>query len=155
MAAASASLCPSSWPTPPAAARRRRNVPGRCRGEAGRVGRWPAALSSFVPGCGPAVDGVQDRLRSLRRKISQGGPGRACQPWPFRLDAGLPPGPAPLDHVATAEDVKAGKAVFHLDGKGKLTDLKLPAVGLLIPDDKKKRWSTVLIVQAEVMPTAR
>ena len=122
----------------------------RCRGEAGRVGRWPAALSSFVPGCGPAVDGVQDRLRSLRRKISQGGPGRACQPWPFRLDAGLPPGPAPLDHVATAEDVKAGKAVFHLDGKGKLTDLKLPAVGLLIPDDKKKRWSTVLIVQAEV-----
>lgn len=56
----------------------------------------------------------------------------------------------PLDHVATAEDVKAGKAVFHLDGKGKLTDLKLPAVGLLIPDDKKKRWSTVLIVQAEV-----
>ena len=46
--------------------------------------------------------------------------------------------------------MKAGKAVFHLDGKGKLTDLKLPAVGLLIPDDKKKRWSTVLIVQAEV-----
>jgi hypothetical protein len=33
----------------------------------------------------------------------------------------------PLGHPATAADVASGRAVFHLDGKGKCADAKLPA----------------------------
>lgn len=56
----------------------------------------------------------------------------------------------PLGRAATAEDVKAGKAVFHLDGKGKLAELTLPAVGILKREGQKERAPGVLIVQAEV-----
>jgi hypothetical protein len=52
----------------------------------------------------------------------------------------------PLDRAATAEDVKAGRAVFHLDGKGKPAELKLPAVAVLRRDEK------ALVLQAEVGP---
>jgi hypothetical protein len=48
--------------------------------------------------------------------------------------------------------VCAGRAIFHLDGKGKLADLKLPAVGTLKDSDKKESEKRVLIVQAEVGP---
>jgi hypothetical protein len=34
----------------------------------------------------------------------------------------------PLDRAAFHADVKAGKAIFHLGGKGKAADLQLPAV---------------------------
>jgi hypothetical protein len=53
-----------------------------------------------------------------------------------------------LDRPATAEDVKAGHAVFDLDGKGKRVDRQLPLVG-----EMKAAWNgaaeRVLIVQAE------
>jgi hypothetical protein len=55
-----------------------------------------------------------------------------------------------LGRAATAEDVKAGQAIFHLDGKGKPADLTLPAVAVLKRDAKKERPPRVLIVQAEV-----
>lgn len=58
----------------------------------------------------------------------------------------------PLARAATADDVKAGKAVFHLDGKGKPADLELPAVAVLKRDEKKEQPPRVLIVQAEVGP---
>ncbi len=54
-----------------------------------------------------------------------------------------------LDAPATAADVAAGRAVFHLGGKGKLTDKKLPLVGELRPAGKAKTGERVLIVQAE------
>ena len=57
-----------------------------------------------------------------------------------------------MGRAATADDVKAGKAVFHLDGKGKAADLQLPAVAVLKGDEKKERPPHVLIVQAEAGP---
>jgi hypothetical protein len=65
---------------------------------------------------------------------------------------GFVPDVNPLDRAATADDVKAGKAIFHLDGKGKLADVKLPAVGVLKGEEKKDRPTRVVIVQAEVGP---
>jgi hypothetical protein len=58
----------------------------------------------------------------------------------------------PLGRAATADDVKAGKAIFHLDGKGKPADLKLPAAAVLKGVAKEKWPHHVLIVQAEVGP---
>jgi hypothetical protein len=58
----------------------------------------------------------------------------------------------PLGRAATADDVKAGLAVFHLDGKGKPADLKLPAVAGLKKEEKNERAGKVVIVQAEVSP---
>jgi hypothetical protein len=58
----------------------------------------------------------------------------------------------PLGRAATDDDVKAGKAVFHLDGKGKPAELGLPAVAVLKRDEKKERPARALIVQAEVGP---
>jgi hypothetical protein len=58
----------------------------------------------------------------------------------------------PLGRPATADDVRAGKAVFYLDGKGKLTNQKLPAVAVLKPDKKGAPLARLLIVQAEAGP---
>lgn len=58
----------------------------------------------------------------------------------------------PLGRAATAADVKAGVAVFHLDGKGKPADLKLPAAGVLKRDEKDERAAKVIVVQAEAGP---
>ena len=57
----------------------------------------------------------------------------------------------PLGGPATAQAVAEGKAVFHLDGKGRPAKMTLPAVAHLRRDEKK-RLPPVLIVQAEVGP---
>jgi hypothetical protein len=57
-----------------------------------------------------------------------------------------------LDRPATPEDVKVGRAVFHLGGKGKRLSLKLPAWGVLKKDAGEKYPPRVLIVQAEATP---
>jgi hypothetical protein len=57
-----------------------------------------------------------------------------------------------LDRAATAEDVKAAKAVFHLAGKGIRADLALPAAAVLKRGENKQDPPPVLIVQAEVGP---
>ncbi len=54
-----------------------------------------------------------------------------------------------LEQPATPDDVKSGKAIFHLEGKGKPADLKLPACATLKGDEKKVKPEPVLIVQAE------
>ena len=62
----------------------------------------------------------------------------------------------PLDHPATAEDVRAGRAIFHLDGKGKLAKQRLPAVATPKTVEKKDHLTRnvqpmpVLVVQAEI-----
>ncbi len=61
----------------------------------------------------------------------------------------------PLDHAAMAEDVAKGRAVFHLDGKGKLAGVKLPAVATLRQPKLGKHPPLVLVVQAEVGPDGR
>ena len=58
----------------------------------------------------------------------------------------------PLGRAATAEDVKAGTALFHLGGKGKPAELSLPATAVLKRDAKLKEPPRTLIVQAEVGP---
>jgi hypothetical protein len=58
----------------------------------------------------------------------------------------------PLGRPATADDVRAGRAVFHLGGKGKLADQPLPAWVLLKADAGKKHPARGLAVQAEVGP---
>jgi hypothetical protein len=55
-----------------------------------------------------------------------------------------------LDRAATEADVKAGRALFHLDGQGKKATLELPAVGLLVRSEGEP--VKVLILQAEVGP---
>jgi hypothetical protein len=54
----------------------------------------------------------------------------------------------PLDRPATEEEVKAGRAVFHLGGKGKLAGQRFPATA---------HWegTQVLIVQAEIGPDGK
>ena len=54
-----------------------------------------------------------------------------------------------LGHAATPEDVAAGRAVFHLDGKGKRAAIVLPATAALRTDGKEEHPPRVLIVQAE------
>jgi hypothetical protein len=60
----------------------------------------------------------------------------------------IPDFPA-LGRPASAEDAKAGRAVFHLNGKGKRVDKKLPLIGELKATGKDKQGERVLIVQAE------
>jgi hypothetical protein len=60
----------------------------------------------------------------------------------------------PLGRAATAEDVKAGKEIFHLDGRGRMAKLDLPAAASLVKPGQKvndRRSSRrVMILQAEV-----
>jgi hypothetical protein len=56
----------------------------------------------------------------------------------------------PLNRAATADDVKAGKAIFHLSGKGKPAEIRLPAVAIRKADANNKQAPRLLIVQAEV-----
>lgn len=64
----------------------------------------------------------------------------------------------PLGRPATDKDVKEGRAIFHLDGKGKLSQLRLPAVAV-IKDSKESKdtkpllWyqkTKLFIYQAEI-----
>jgi hypothetical protein len=56
----------------------------------------------------------------------------------------------PLGRPATAADVAAGRAVFHLDGKGRVAGTTLPAWCVLTVDAGDKHPPRGLVVQAEV-----
>jgi hypothetical protein len=58
-----------------------------------------------------------------------------------------------LSGAATEEDVKAGRALFHLDPQARRAPLVLPAVGLLVRG--KDKPTPVLILQAEIGPDGR
>jgi hypothetical protein len=55
-----------------------------------------------------------------------------------------------LERAATEADVKAGRALFHLDGQGRKAILEIPAAGLLVQSEGEP--VKVLILQAEVGP---
>jgi hypothetical protein len=56
----------------------------------------------------------------------------------------------PLGRPATPDDVKAGSALFELNGKGRTADLRLPAWMLLKTEAGAEYPSYGLVVQAEV-----
>src|SRR5207249_4045633 len=58
----------------------------------------------------------------------------------------------PPDRPATAADVAAGRAVFHLGGKGRGAGTTLPAWCVLKPDAGETHPPRGLVVQAEVGP---
>jgi hypothetical protein len=61
------------------------------------------------------------------------------------------PNLSPLNRPATADDVKAGRAVFQLNGRGKAAPLQLPAVAFLRqPQRARRRPRPAMIVQAEI-----
>jgi hypothetical protein len=96
-----------------------------------------------------ALKATLDRFGRRYRRLSE----REAELLGYRFwGPGYIPNIRPLDLAATADDVKTGKAVFHLGGKGKPAGLKLPAVAVLKSDPKKKQTPHVLIVQAEVGP---
>ena len=60
----------------------------------------------------------------------------------------------PLGRVATDDDVKSGRAIFHLPGQARLARLDLPATATLrgrasLDEDGKSEFC-VLVVQAEI-----
>jgi hypothetical protein len=52
--------------------------------------------------------------------------------------------------AATADDVKAGRAIFSLGGAGKPASTKLPMAAMLKPSQKGASPEPVLLLQAEV-----
>jgi hypothetical protein len=96
------------------------------------AGRRLAALKAFV-----ALYGDKLRLATFEEVELLRGLGSPR--------ASFVPDIRPLGRPATEADVKAGRAVFHLGGKGKLSKRKLPTVAEL-------KGEKGLIVQAEIGP---
>lgn len=55
-----------------------------------------------------------------------------------------------LKQPASEADVQAGRAIFHLNGQGKLANLKLPTFAKLLKDQDNNDAPYQLIVQAEI-----
>jgi hypothetical protein len=117
------------------------------------------SLVVAMPKCHPLLKDNEDRLTAMKKTLDRFAGNYRRANWRERdiLDASVwnpifLPDIRPLDRAATDADVKAGKAIFHLDGKGKPADLKLPAVGMLKTDAAKSDRQRVLIVQAEIGP---
>jgi hypothetical protein len=70
-------------------------------------------------------------------------------------EPGFIPNIKPLGRSATPADVKAGDAIFELNGKGRTADVELPAWLLLKSDAKKEYPRYGLVVQAEVGPDGK
>ena len=121
-----------------------------------------------VPPYHPLFKDADARLKALREAMDRYSyrPATAAEvealAGQMEHDPGFVPDIQPLGRPATADDVRAGKAIFHLDGKGKLADAKLPLEAVLksageAPSDQESRHrgrpgkvGGVLIVQAEV-----
>jgi hypothetical protein len=111
-----------------------------------------------APRTHPLFKDSEARLEAMKATLDRYlGTYRQANPWlAHRLGAppfGRPPfipDIRPLGRAATADDVKAGKAVFHLDGQGQPAALELPAIAKL--QRPKREPVPVLIVQAETGP---
>lgn len=119
------------------------------------AGEW-CRLFAGLPQYHPLLKDSEERLAALK-KAMDGFTGKyriltpaeriavAGNTWEIRYGPDI----TPLGRPATAEDVKAFKAVFHLDGKGRVADMELPARGAWKIAGKEKPRHC-LIVQAEV-----
>jgi hypothetical protein len=68
---------------------------------------------------------------------------------------GMLPDVPPLGRPATDEDVAAGKAIFSLQGKGRLASLKLPAQAIYRDGAEENLPRGAIIVQAEIQPNGK
>lgn len=115
-------------------------------------------ISECVVGCPPYHPLLRDadkRLAELRAFVDRHG--RRLRALPKEQTAALrmysgrtmfAPAIGPLDRAATAEDVKSGRAIFRLDGKGRPARIELPASARWLSQGEGD--SRVLVVQAEV-----
>jgi hypothetical protein len=125
------------------AVRRERAEARACDEAAGKL----AGMILGVPYYHPLLADAGERLDGLRAFLDEHGPHlrRAAYAEASALDAHgsdvyyvldvrrLPAG-------ATAEDVAAGRAIFHLDGKGTPLGMKLPATAVLKRDQPPAGW---------------
>src|SRR5262249_54433198 len=112
---------------------------------------------SGLPGYHPLLKDADERLAALRRAMD-GFAGKYCTLTPGErlavagntYEPQFGPDIAPLGRSATPDDVKAGKAIFHLEGNGTPAKMELPARGTWKRFGKGKEARHCLIVQAEV-----
>jgi hypothetical protein len=119
-----------------------------------------AELVVGLPDCHPLRRDA-DRVRAFTRRSLAKYAGRfrpltwsEKQRWDmWQLDVAYVPDLKPWGRPATAADVSAGRAVFHLSGTGKVADVQLPA-WLLLKNGGKTGDPPVwgLAIQAEVGP---
>lgn len=116
-------------------------------------------LVAGLPPYHPLFKDANERLEAMQKSLDRFAGKYRLANWREREVLGgsswsplFVPDIRPLDRAATAKDVQSGQAVFHLDGKGKPSDLKLPAVAVRSGDAKKENPPRVLIVQAELGP---
>lgn len=107
-----------------------------------------------LPGYHPLLKDADRRLDALKAaydrfpgtfRIADEKMARLFVDWSY--DSRFIPAIGPLNHVATAEDVRKGRAIFHLKGKRKLVLDPLPMRALLASKDCPAH--PVLVVQAE------
>lgn len=123
------------------------------------------ALSSLLFGAAeyhPLLKDADKRLADLKALMDRwAGHWRRLTPAESRALNASPwrsvfvPDIRPLDRPATADDVAALKAVFHLDGQGKVARRDLPATGTYRGPLPQWKETPVLIVQAEVRPDGK
>jgi hypothetical protein len=139
-------------------ARRQQAVERQCDTVAVKLGE----LVVGVPAYNPLMKDADARLAASKKLLDRWhGRFRVLPGGEMEL-LGLPPWhpmfipDVPLlAHPATAEDVENGRAVFHLDGKGKPAKMKLPAIATLREPKQGKHSPRVLVVQAEVGPDGK
>jgi hypothetical protein len=115
-----------------------------------------------IPLYHPLFRDADDRLARMRafldRYMGKFRPLSAAEKEALRVFAShtvYVPTIGPLGRAATEEDVTAGRAVFHTDGKGAPAAIPLPATAVLARDAAAERPPRVLVVQAEVLPGGR
>jgi hypothetical protein len=118
-----------------------------------------AGLIAGLPEYHPLLKDAETRLAAMRKALDRfPGEYRTLTPTEKVIIAGntyevrFAPKVLSLGRPATAGDVKAGKAIFHLDGRGKLAAVELPARGTFKRHANDKDTRCGLLVQAEVRP---
>jgi hypothetical protein len=116
-------------------------------------------LCAGLPAFHPLLKDAEERRAAIKKVLDQfRGRWRVLTDAERRAVAGntsevrFGPDLRPLGRPATAEDVKGGRAVFHLDGKGKLAEVGIPARGKYKRAARADGPRSTLIVQAEVGP---
>jgi hypothetical protein len=117
-----------------------------------RLSELVIGMPFFHPLCKDADERIErlDRFLGTHRDRVRRGTDEERAALHLRNDDGLfIPGIQPLGRPATAADVKAGRAVFHLNGEGRVWTGPVPRTVALKSDAGKKSRPVGLVVQAE------